>query len=71
MEVPGLGMFMMFSLFEGRLVMNADRASPPGPYGGRNRCAEMQGNIDCLSEKFGRAVVGVQDKRFALFHLLD
>lgn len=50
--------------------MNADRASPPRPlWGGRNRCAEMQGNIDCLSEKFGRAVVGVQDKRFRSFPL--
>lgn len=52
--------------------MNADRAPHPGPYGGRNRCAEMQGNVDCLSERFGRAVVGVQDKRFAFFfHFLD
>lgn len=47
------------------------RPLPPPPPGGRNRCAEMQENIDCLSEKFGRAVVGVQNKRFTPFHLLD
>lgn len=43
------------------------RPLPPPPPGGRNRCEEMQENIDCLSKKFGRAVVGVQDNRFAPF----
>lgn len=33
---------------------------------GRNRCAELQENIDCLSKKFGRAVVSVQYRRFTL-----
>lgn len=68
MGVSELGMVML-SLFKGKLVMNADRAPPPALKGGRNRCAEMQGNIDRLSEKFGRAVVGVQDKRFAFFSI--
>lgn len=43
--------------------------SPPN--GERDRCEELQENIDRLSKKFGRAVVGVQDKRFTLFNLLN
>lgn len=41
------------------------------PHGERKRSAELQENVDCLSKKVGRAVVGVQDKRFTCFHLLD